>query len=88
VKNSIVEQVMAAETPEQMRSELFRLRHYDALVRSVMDAADYSGMSSEDKYTMLAYHAMKDRNRFQTMLIDDLSISVKPPFITNYENGK
>ena len=74
---------MAAETPEQMRAELFRLRHYDSLVRAVMDAADYSGMSSEDKYTMLAYHAMKDRNRFQAMLIDSMSLSVKPFFLSS-----
>jgi hypothetical protein len=59
---NIIEQVKDAASTEEMRAELFRLAHYDALVRAVMDMANYHGLSSEDRYTELAYYAMKSRN--------------------------
>jgi len=56
-----VEQVRDATTPEQMRAEFFRLARYDSMVRAVMDTANYNGLSAEDKYTLLAYSALRDR---------------------------
>lgn len=67
---NMIEQVKKAETVEEMRAELFRLSHCDPLVRHVMQMADYSGLSAEDRYTILAYHAMADRNRFMQMGMD------------------
>lgn len=64
-----IEQLKDATSPEEMRAELFRLRHYDPLVRRVFDMADYNGMSAEDKYIALAYYAMKDRNNFLRQIV-------------------
>lgn len=56
------EQVLPANTFEEMRAEIHRLRGFDTLVGSTMDLADFSGASVEDRYTALAYFALKERN--------------------------
>jgi len=81
---SIIEQVVTdrtINTPEDMRKELFRLRLHDPLVRRVFDVANMDGLSAEDKYTMLAYYAMADRNRFQQLLVDDAMTRPRQFFI-------
>ena len=54
-----IEQVKHAETPEEMRAEINRMAMHDALTRQVLDMANLRGMSGEDRYTMLAYAALK-----------------------------
>ena len=75
------EQVKKAETPEEMRAELFRLRHYDGLVRRVMDMADYGGLSAEDKYTILAYYALAERVQYQNLVLDRAKLDPMLPMI-------
>ena len=53
------EQLKDAETPDEMRAAIFMAARHDPLIRQVMDAADHKGMSGEDRYTVLAYHALK-----------------------------
>ncbi|MBT9493883.1 MAG: hypothetical protein IV107_16410 [Paucibacter sp.] len=53
-----VEQVREARTPAEMRAEIARIKRQIYLVCASMDAADYAGMAGEDRYTMLAYHAL------------------------------
>lgn len=59
-----IEQVRDANTIDEMRAELYRLRFHEPLVKSAFDFADYAGKSAEDKYAFLAYHALRDRQRF------------------------
>ncbi|MDO9252553.1 MAG: hypothetical protein Q7U48_13520 [Hydrogenophaga sp.] len=47
-----------ADTPSEMRAEMARLRRQDAIVHNAMTAADVAGLSGEDRYTFLAYHAL------------------------------
>lgn len=54
-----IEQVREADKPDAMRAELFRLSQYCPLIRNTMQMADYSGLSAEDRYTTMAYHALK-----------------------------
>jgi hypothetical protein len=54
-----IEPMNDAETPQAMRIEIARLSRYDPLVRRVFDMAEYQGLSGEDRYTILAFHAMK-----------------------------
>lgn len=54
-----IEEVREATSPSEMRAEINRLRYYDPIARATMDAADYYGLSAEDRYTTLAYHALK-----------------------------
>ena len=74
----ILEQVRDATTPEEMRAELFRLKHYDPLVRACWDASDYGGMGSEDRYTILAYNATKAKNKAQQQVLEFSSCLVRP----------
>lgn len=54
-----IERVRDAETPAEMRAEIYRLQHHNYFVRAATDAANFAGMSGEDRYTMLAYNALR-----------------------------
>lgn len=71
------EQVRDAATPEEMRSEIDRLRRESPLVHAVMRMADYSGSTAEDRYTALAYHALKEAAQAKALLIQ--RINSTPP---------
>ena len=68
------------ETPQEMRAEIFRLSGYDYLVRNVMNAADYNGFSAEDRYTILAYHALCERAQIKKIALN-MSASIPSPGI-------
>lgn len=73
-----IEQVRDAATPADMRAEIYRLRREVPLVRSVMYIADYNGLSAEDRYTMLAYHALKESAEARELLLEQLNITPHP----------
>lgn len=66
-----IEQLKAAATPEEMRAEICRLRMHDPIVRQVMDLADYRGLTAEDRYTTLAYFALKAMIAAHQRALDD-----------------
>ena len=68
-------------TPQEMRAEILRLQHSDSLTRNVMVAADIQGASSEDRYTILAYHALRERAILQKFMLDDAMLNPKPRVI-------
>lgn len=76
-----IEQVKKAETPEEMRAEIFRLSRYHHMVRNVLDRANYQGLSAEDKYTIIAYYALADLAKFQSIHLDSLRLDAIPPMI-------
>ncbi len=59
-----------AVTSDEMRKEIFRLRREDPLVGRVMNYADCTGMSGEDRYLALAYYALVDRSAFREAALD------------------
>ena len=81
-----IEQVRDAATPEDMRAEIYRLRREAPLVRSVMDMADYNGLSAEDRYTMLAYHTLKESAKVRELLLEQLNITPHP-FLVPHNAG-
>lgn len=76
-----IEQVREATTPEEMRAEIFRLSKEDPLVRNVLDSARYHGKSSEDKYTELAYYALKEAARAKQMIHDYVVLMPSPGMV-------
>ena len=72
------EPVQEAQTVEEMRAEINRLRRYEPLVRSVMDTADYNGMSSEDRFTILAYQALKQNSKLKEMCLEYNNTHITP----------
>lgn len=71
-----VEQVRPCTGTNDMRAEIFRLRHEDPLVRNVLTMADYTGMSSEDRYALLAFEALKQLNAIKQRVLEDFSLRV------------
>lgn len=67
-----IEQVREATTPAEMRSEIARLARQEVMVRRVMDASDYTGLSSEDRYTMLAYYSLQECQRYKKAVYEHL----------------
>ncbi len=76
------EQVRNAITPDEMRAELHRLQYYDSLIHAVMTTSDYRGISSEDRYTLLAYHAIKALHLANERLLQDAMTRITPMFVT------
>jgi len=72
-----IEQLREASTPEEMRAEIHRISRdrSSVIVRAVMDSADYNGLSAEDRYTMLAYHALRDLARSQKVVLEHLLLT-------------
>jgi hypothetical protein len=77
-----LEPVREAFTPSEMRTELVRLRRNSPIVQKVMDSADYTGLSSEDRYTMLAYYAMKALVQAQQQVYDYVVTTPSGAFLT------
>lgn len=76
-----IEQVREATTPSEMRAEIARLRRDNHLVHAAMDAADYTGMSSEDRYTVLAYHALAALAKTQKVMHEYVLMTPGPHLV-------
>lgn len=77
----VLEQVRDVTTPEEMRAELFRLARFDPIVRAVFDSANFTGASAEDRYSVLAYHAIKAKIAAQNQVLEFSSVLVRPRFV-------
>lgn len=53
------EQIINADTPAGMRRAIFEAATHSSLIRNALYAADLRGMSAEDRYTFLAYYALR-----------------------------
>lgn len=64
-------------TPSQMRAQMLDRGGLFGrpLVHSVMMRADYIGLSAEDRYTVLAFLALRQLQDAERQLIDVLSVS-------------
>jgi vacuolar-type H+-ATPase catalytic subunit A/Vma1 len=69
------EELREVNTPAEMRAELFRIRRENALANQVMMLADRDGLSAEDRYTLLAYHALKQSIHYQNSALELLAVT-------------
>ena len=73
-----IEQLKDASTPDEMRAEIFRMRFHNPMVHSVMNIADYRGLSAEDRYVILSYNALRAINKLkQIMMIDAQNLNIR-----------
>lgn len=75
------EEVKDAETPEGMRRRIQRYAREDPLTRQVLEMGRYHGLSGEDLYTILAFNALRDRERFMDQVLEWHMVTVKPKVI-------
>jgi hypothetical protein len=59
-------EVKPAETPTEMRQAIFELARELPMARNCLMAADHAGMSGEDRYTLIAYHALRMMAGYQS----------------------
>lgn len=64
------EEVKEAETPEGMRRRLVEYARDDSLTHHVFCVRYARGLSGEDTMTLLAYHALLERERFREHLLE------------------
>ena len=71
--SDLIKQLKDVITPEEMRAEIYKNYYHDPLIHAVFRQADFNGMSAEDRYTILAYHAIKEKNNAQLKLMELLN---------------
>jgi hypothetical protein len=64
-----------------MRRAIDEAKHESALVGQAMISADYNGMSGEDRYTMLAYHALVALETYWKQALKSSMLNPNPPWI-------
>lgn len=67
-----------ATTPEEMRAALFRASYHNSTVGVVFAAANHKGLNSEDRYTLLAYHAARLAEDLQESLFKQALAQIRP----------
>ena len=80
-----IEQLKEAATPDEMRAEIYRLCRHDPMVHQVMAMADHQGLSAEDRYTALAYYALRTLLAAHQQALDDAMTRPMPPFFDDAE---
>jgi hypothetical protein len=70
----------------QMRKEILAGQQDSALIRSCMILADIEGLSTEDRYTYLAYHALIGFERQFQQLRQIWALSPMTPIVMKPKN--
>lgn len=68
-------------TPAEMRAEIFRWSYEDPIVRNCFAVADRDGLSGEDRFTLLAYHALRVKKEAYDMLLERAKVQPMPHMI-------
>jgi hypothetical protein len=72
-------------TFDEMRAAIKRAERDSALIHAAMAQADVQGLNGEDRYTLLAYHALISLELYYQRTIELLS---KMPVISPVYDGK
>jgi hypothetical protein len=70
-----------ADTPQEMRAAIEKAQCNSPIVRNTLMAARYAGLSAEDTYTMLAYHAMQAHSKAMAQVLEMHSLMPMPQVI-------
>jgi len=79
--DNLYSEIEEANTPEEMRKAFFKLIRDDPLVNRVWVTSDINGLSGEDRYTLLAYFLIKDRDQYRGRLIEQINLTPRTVFI-------
>jgi len=69
------------ETCDQMRQAIHEQARDSALIANMMIQADYRGLSGEDRYTCLAYHALLQLEHHFQRCMELMRLMPMPPTI-------
>lgn len=83
-----IEEMKPVETAEEMRVEMMRICRHDPMVNNLMRLADYKGFSGEDRYVILAYHALRELDAIKKTYYDVvMSWPADPPVLLSNIDG-
>lgn len=78
----------AALTPNEMRLTILDASRDSALIRNSLETGRYNGLSGEDIYVQLAYHALRELERQWRLNQRHMELEVSPQtLITPAQNG-
>lgn len=69
------------QTPDDMRRAILRWRRESSLIANVLIGAQYNGLSGEDTYVTLAYHALRMLEDKWQRELRMAELSLHPPTI-------
>lgn len=64
-----------------MRKRLWKYSLHDSLVKTVFDTARYRGLSGEDMMTILAFEALRQREKLMDDMLDRAMREPMPPIV-------
>lgn len=70
-----------ATTPAEMRAAIEDGRYHNAVIHTVLMMAHHHGMTAEDTYSALAYHALQSMIRIQQEYTAVLATIPMPPMM-------
>jgi hypothetical protein len=76
------------ETCEQMRQAIYEQSRDSALIKNLMIQADIRGLSGEDRYTCIAYHALIQLEHHFQRVLSLTSLMPMPPSFLKEPDGK
>lgn len=77
-----------AETLNGMRVLMIRYAREHSIPNHVFNVARFQGLSGEDTYTMLAYHALLQLEHYEQIVLRSLEMSPLPPiFVAAFDSG-
>ena len=84
LKPETAQEVTECADPRGMRKRLNEYAHRggEPMVKAIMEAARYQGLSGEDAMTWLAFEALKGLEYMKEMHLERLMLDPKPPFIS------
>lgn len=79
--NPTEEEKKEIENPNGMRKRIDELSRYDPLVRNVLSYARHQGLSGEDKYLLLAFHALDRAQRLEKSALRIMATSTEKYYV-------
>jgi hypothetical protein len=79
IEPQTAEEIEQIKTPNGIRQRINEARRYDPLVRQVFDLAYQQGLSGEDLYTLLAYHALVTKQKLELHIVENYMVRPSPP---------
>ena len=83
LKPETAEEINECADPRGMRKRLqeYAYRGGEPIVKAVLDAARYQGLSGEDTMTWLAFEALKGMEQYKRMVIDEAMLRPAPHLV-------
>jgi hypothetical protein len=76
------------KSADEMRQAIAKGRRDSALIHNVLTQAAFNGMSGEDTYVLLAYHALVEAERQWQHCMKFVRLNPMPPVIMSRQFGE